>query len=53
MNKYIKFISAGIIIIAVALGAVVIWKIADNIRQEVRLELQTTFKDSLKEHGKR
>jgi hypothetical protein len=53
MNKFIKFISALIIILAFIFGAIIIWKVIDNIRQEVRLDLQTTFKDSLKEHGKR
>ena len=53
MNKFIKLISAGIIILALVLGAIVTWKIVDNIRQTVRLDLQTSFKDSLSEHGKR
>ena len=53
MNKFIKLISAGIIILALVLGAIVTWKIVDNIRQTVRLDLQTSLKDSLSEHGKR
>jgi hypothetical protein len=53
MNKLIKFISAAIIILAFLFGAIITWKVLDNIRQEVRLDLQTSFKDSLKEHGKR
>lgn len=53
MNKIIKFISAGIIILALALGAFVTWKIVDNIRQEVRQDLQESFKESLKEYGKK
>ena len=53
MNKFIKLISAGIIILALVLGTIVTWKIVDNIRQSVRLDLQTSFKNSLSEHGKR
>jgi hypothetical protein len=53
MNKLIKFISAAIIILAFIFGAIITWKVIDNIRQEVRLDLQTTFKDSLSEYGKR
>ena len=53
MTKLIKFISAGIIILALVLGAIVAWKVTDNIRQTIRLDLQTSFKDSLSEHGKR
>ena len=53
MNKFIKFISAAIIIIALIFGAVITWKVTDNIRQSIRLDLQTSFKDSLSEHGKR
>jgi hypothetical protein len=52
MNKFIKFSSAAIIILAFLFGAIITWKVIDNIRQEVRLDLQTTFKNSLKEHGK-
>jgi hypothetical protein len=52
MNKLIKFISAAIIILAFIFGAITAWKIVDNIRQDYRQELQTSFKDSLTEHGK-
>ena len=54
MNKYIKFISAGIIILALTLGGFVTWKIADNIiRQSVHQDLQESFEESLKEYGKK
>ena len=53
MNKFIKLISAGIIILALVLGAIVTWKIVDNIRQSVRQDLQGTFKNSLELYGKR
>jgi hypothetical protein len=53
MNKPIKFISAAIIILAFVFGAIITWKVIDNIRQEVRSDLQNTFKDSLSEYGKR
>jgi len=52
MNKLIKIISAAIIILALTLGVIVTWKIVDNIRQSVRLELQESFKESLKMYGK-
>jgi hypothetical protein len=53
MSKIIKIISAAIIILAFIFGAIVAWKIADSIRQYVRQELQVTFKESLKEYGKK
>jgi hypothetical protein len=53
MNKLIKFVSAAIIILAFTFGAIIAWKIADNIRQELRQDLQETFKGSLKEYGKK
>jgi hypothetical protein len=53
MNKFIKFISVGIIILALALGAIVTWKIVENIRQSVHQDLQGTFKNSLEQYGKR
>jgi hypothetical protein len=53
MNKLIKIISAAIIILAFIFGAIITWKVFDNIHQEVRTDLQTTFKNSLKEYGKR
>jgi hypothetical protein len=53
MNKFIKFISAAIIIIALIFGAVIAWKVTDNIRQSLHQDLQESFKDSLKEYGKR
>lgn len=52
MNNIIKLISAGIIIVALALGAITTWKIVNNIRQSVRLDLQESFKESLKMYGK-
>lgn len=52
MNKFIKLISVGIIILALALGTIVTWKIVNNIRQSVRLDLQESFKESLKMYGK-
>jgi archaellin len=53
MNRAIKGISAGIIIIAFVFGAIVAWKIVDNIRQSFRQGLQESFKESLNEYGKR
>jgi archaellin len=53
MNKAIKGISAGIIIIAFVFGAVIAWKVIDNIRQSFRQDLQESFKESLNEYGKR
>jgi hypothetical protein len=53
MTKFIKYISAGIIILALLLAFIAGWKVTDNIRQTIRLDLQTSFKDSLSEHGKR
>jgi len=53
MNKFIKFIAAGIIIVAFIFGAIIGWKIFDNIRQDVRKDLQESFENSLKKHGKR
>lgn len=53
MTKFIKFISAGIIILALVLGIIVTWKIVDNIRLELRQDLQESFKESLSEHGKK
>lgn len=53
MTKFIKYISAGIIILALLLAFTAGWKVTDNIRQSIRLDLQTSFKDSLTEHGKR
>ena len=53
MNKLIKIISVGIIILALTLGVIVTWKIVDNIRQSVRQDLQGTFKNCLELYGKR
>lgn len=53
MTKFIKFISAGIIILALLLAFIAGWKVTDSIRQSVRLDLQTSFMNSLSEHGKR
>jgi hypothetical protein len=53
MNRVIKIISATIIILALTLSAIITWKITDSIRIEVRKELQTSFKDSLDEYGKK
>ena len=53
MNRFVKYIAAGIIILALILAFIAGWKVTDNIRQSIRLDLQTSFKDSLSEHGKR
>ena len=53
MNKLIKIISVGIIILALTLGVIVTWKIVNNIRQSVRQDLECTFKNSLEQYGKR
>lgn len=52
MTKFIKFISAGIIIVAFILGAIAAWKIADSIRQSIRQDLKEFFQESVKEYGK-
>jgi hypothetical protein len=53
MVKWTKYIAAGIIILALPLGAIVGCKVLKHIRQSIRLDLQTSFKDSLSEYGKR
>ncbi len=53
MNKFIKSISAGIIIIAFLFGCLIAWKVIDHIRQSIRQDLQESFKESLTEYGKR
>jgi hypothetical protein len=53
MVKLVKFIAAAIIIFAFILCAITGWIIVDNIRQDVRKDLQGSFKESLCEYGKR
>ena len=53
MIKATKYIAASIIILALLLGAIVGCKVLEHIRQSIRLDLQTSFKDSLSEYGKR
>jgi hypothetical protein len=53
MVKFVKFVAAAIIIFAFIFGAIIGWKIVDNIRQDVRKDLQGSFKESLCEYGKR
>jgi len=52
MNKFIKYIAAAIIIIALTFGAIIAWKVLDNIHHSFRQDLQESFKDSLKQYGK-
>jgi uncharacterized membrane protein YqgA involved in biofilm formation len=53
MTKFTKFIAAGIIILALILGALVGCKITKHIRQSIHQDLQVSFKDTLTEYGKR
>jgi hypothetical protein len=53
MNRAIKGISAGIIIIAFIFGCLITWKVIDHIRQSIRQDLQESFKESLNEYGKK
>jgi hypothetical protein len=53
MIKVTKYIAAGIIILALIFGALVGCKVLEHIRQSIRLDLQTSFKDTLSEYGKR
>lgn len=53
MNKSIKYIAAAIIIFITAISLIAGWKVTENIRQSFRKDLQESFKDSLKEYGKR
>lgn len=54
MNKTaIKIVSVAIIILAFIFSALIGWKVIDNIRQTVRKDLQTSFRESICEYGKR
>jgi hypothetical protein len=52
MIKATKYIAAGIIILALPLGAVVGCKVIEHIRQSIRQDLQVSFKESLETYGK-
>ena len=53
MIKATKYIAAGIIILALPLGVLVGCKVLEHIRLSIRQDLQTSFKDTLTEYGKR
>ncbi len=53
MIKATKYIAAGIIILALPLGAIVGCKVIDHIRQSIRQDLQVSFAETLAEYGKR
>lgn len=53
MIKATKYIAAAIIILALPFGAIVGCKVIEHIRQSIRQDLQTSFKDTLIEYGKR
>ena len=53
MTKFIKFIAAGIIILALVFGVIVGCKVTEHIRLSIRQDLQQAFKDELSKYGKR
>ena len=53
MTKFVKFTSAGIIILALVFGVVVGCKVTEHIRLSIRQDLQGAFKDELSKYGNR